>query len=116
MDSSEVIAGRFELLGVLGRGAMGEVRKARDLVTVGRVKAASQEPAQRVIEITARQQVVGEARQRDFSEARKDEATVMGELVRVLGADELDQFLQTLVIPVRERLGRGGIIRWLILG
>ena len=31
MDSSEVIAGRFELLGVVGRGAMGEVRKARDL-------------------------------------------------------------------------------------
>ena len=33
MDSSEVIAGRFELLGVLGRGAMGEVRRARDLET-----------------------------------------------------------------------------------
>ena len=31
MDSSEVIAGRFELLGVVGRGAMGEVRRARDL-------------------------------------------------------------------------------------
>ena len=33
MDGSEVIAGRFELLGVLGRGAMGEVRKAQDLET-----------------------------------------------------------------------------------
>jgi ATP-dependent helicase YprA (DUF1998 family) len=37
MDGSEVIAGRFELLGVLGRGAMGEVRKARDLETGGTV-------------------------------------------------------------------------------
>src|ERR1700721_3722982 len=33
MNSSEVIAGRFELLGVVGRGAMGEVRRARDLDT-----------------------------------------------------------------------------------
>ena len=47
MDGSEVIAGRFELLGVLGRGTMGEVRKARDLETGDTVAVKAPAPAGR---------------------------------------------------------------------